>query len=109
MDLRIFFDESGKNDSNGLNLMGALAIPGVIYSHSPFADLSQRLQNRQMSLHWADYSGHEPTKNHFIELIRVVAPYADFITGNVIAYQSPGRQTAHFAKFVDQLIYEKTL
>ncbi|MBU8908101.1 DUF3800 domain-containing protein [Desertibacillus haloalkaliphilus] len=83
--MNIFFDESGRQKDKPTT-MGGLIIPQVVYSANEFSDLTEKLKNGDIKLHWTDYSGHGKTRQNIIEAITTFSKYAKYTKMNVINY-----------------------
>ena len=83
--LLIFFDESGKNSSDPIQLMGALSIPYNIYMHPDYQSFHEL--NQAYSYHWKNYSGDSKVRNGIIKLFENALPLAEYMNFNVIRYK----------------------
>ncbi|RKQ14682.1 hypothetical protein [Ureibacillus endophyticus] len=83
-ELIICFDESGKQSSDSIQLMGALSVPGTIYNHVIFEELHNL--NKSYSLHWTEYNGYSKAKEGIEKLFDLAQPLAPFIQFNLIHY-----------------------
>lgn len=88
MDVKIFFDESGKRDDRPTT-MGGLLIPNKIYELDIFKKYNEKLKNNEFKIHWTDFKGKydhiELIKNLIYDLMKVSSMF-DF---NVINYVKP--------------------
>lgn len=100
-DLLICFDESGKHNSDPIQLMGAFSIPKAIYTHPQYEALHSL--NMDYRLHWTDYSGDSKTRNGIEKLFDYAVPLADFMNFNFIRY-SKASLAKHAQVYMD--IYE---
>lgn len=100
-DLIICFDESGKQSSDPIQLMGALCIPSSIYYHSDFTSLHQL--NQSYNFHWTDYGGYSKDRQGIEELFDLALPLAPYTQMNFIHYSKSALdlQARVFAKIYD--------
>ncbi|MCG7337068.1 hypothetical protein MHZ95_17550 [Sporosarcina sp. ACRSM] len=83
-DLIICFDESGKQSSDPIQLMGALCVPSSIYYHSDFNPLHQL--NQEYEFHWTEYGGYSKTRIGIEKLFDLALPLAPYTQMNFINY-----------------------
>ncbi|WP_411955609.1 DUF3800 domain-containing protein (plasmid) [Alkalibacillus sp. S2W] len=118
-DIKIFFDESGKNGDEKPHLMGGMSIPQKIYAESSFYDdLLSTIKSTE--IHWTNYGGHEGTKKAIQELITKAMVYSPILKMNVINYdqsliQENGRsfsdthedisEATIYTKFPERIVY----
>ena len=65
MNLKIFFDESGKN-MNPPMIMGAISIPEKVYFLDNIQEINKDLQDKKRKYHFTDYCGDYGMKNRII-------------------------------------------
>lgn len=109
LNLRIFFDESGKKDPP--SLMGALSIPSSIYDYHDFSALNSELLDGKIKIHYKDYGGYAKSKDTFIQVIEATMKYEKFIKLNIINYKKPPYHcdTTLFNKMVYTKLPERIL
>lgn len=83
-DILICFDESGKQNSDPIQLMGAVAIPKSIYMHKDYESFHSL--NTQYRFHWTEYGGDGKARNGIIKLFKYGFPLAEFMNFNFIRY-----------------------
>lgn len=83
-DLLICFDESGKQSSDPIQLMGAFSIPKNIYIHPLYEALHSL--NTEYHFHWTDYGGDAKTRNGIEKLFEFALPLAEYMNFNFIRY-----------------------
>lgn len=84
--LLICFDESGKNSSDPIQLMGALSIPLNIYMHPNFNTF--HALNQEFSFHWTKYGGDSKIAKGIEQLFEQALPLAEYMNFNMIRYAS---------------------
>lgn len=107
--LKLFFDESGKRN-NTPTIMGGFSVPTTLYETQPFQQLTEKLQNTDMKLHWNEYSGFEPMKKDICDVINTIMPYWRMFKFNVINYYTPNRPVYNgqlFTKMIYIINYQK--
>ncbi|MBD7971092.1 DUF3800 domain-containing protein [Paenibacillus gallinarum] len=105
--LNIFFDESGKRKDKP-TLMGGMSIPSVLYNTDYFSKISQKLRDRELNLHWKDYSGHATTRENIKEAISLITTHSKLIKFTVINYDYSLIEKKGFGSFMsEQMIYTK--
>lgn len=85
-DLFIFFDESGKEKRDKVQLMGGLVIPANIYNNKklkPFRELNQEYQ-----YHWSQYKEDSKQKSGLIKLLKEARLLAEYCRINFIRYST---------------------
>ncbi|BAQ10872.1 hypothetical protein OXB_2401 [Bacillus sp. OxB-1] len=97
-ELTICFDESGKQSSDPIQLMGALCIPTFIYYHPDFAPLHELIQEH--NFHWTEYSGYSKNRyaiERLFDLAQPLAPYTqlNFINCSKTALEQQARAFAN--------------
>lgn len=85
-DLIIFFDESGKQKSDKVQLMGGWGLPSNIYNSDKLSDF--RKLNMSYRYHWSEYKGDSKQKNGIIKLFNEGNPLSEYIQLNFIQYSS---------------------
>lgn len=83
-DLLICFDESGKQNSDPIQLMGAFSIPKNIYMHPQYETFHSL--NKDYHFHWTEYGGDAKTRNGIEKLFEFALPLAEFMNFNFIRY-----------------------
>jgi len=106
--LDVFFDESGKR-KNKPNLMGALSVPRQLYLSDPFQELSQRLRDGEIKLHWTEYTGYEKLKKDISDVINIISRYNHLLKFFVINYDYSVITNKHgFSRYItEEMIYTK--
>jgi len=102
MNLKIFFDESGKN-INPPMIMGAIAIPEKVYFLEDIQAINKDLQDNKRKYHFTDYGGDYGMKKRIIALFKAIAPYLHICRANTLQYKKDSQQTQQF----DDMIYSK--
>lgn len=102
MNLKIFFDESGKK-KNPPMIMGAISIPEKIYFLEDIQAINRDLQNNKRNYHFTDYTGDYQMKRRIIELFNVMAPYLHICRVNTLQYNKDSNQVQQF----DDMVYSK--
>lgn len=103
--VKIFFDESGKNKDTPTT-MGALLIPSLVYENETIKAINNKLQNREFELHWKDYGGHIEKRNLILEIMTTVMKFSSMFSFNIINYRKPNVQEGDKILFED-MIYSK--
>lgn len=80
--LIICFDESGKKNSNPIQLMGDLCFPESIYYHSDFQPLHEI--NKKYNFHWTEYTGYSKTREGIEKLFELALPLTPYLQMNFI-------------------------
>lgn len=109
MNLKIFFDESGKKDNPPM-IMGAISIPEKIYFLEDIQTINRDLQNNKRKYHFTDYGGDRGMKNRIINLFKVMAPYLHICRANTLQYKKDKEQGQQFndmvySKFPERVFY----
>lgn len=86
IDVKVFFDESGKNN-DPVKTMGGLLIPNNVYRVKELVDLNNKLKEQNFKLHWVKYSGYEADKKLFYNIIEVFSRYCSLCSLNIISYK----------------------
>ena len=81
--INVFFDESGKRKEKP-NLMGGLSIPLPLYQSPAFEQLSQKLRDGELKLHWTKYNGHSDLRVNITETINILSNFQNMIKFFVI-------------------------
>ena len=103
MNLKIFFDESGKK-SNPPMTMGAVSIPECIYQLDPIQLLNQNLKDKLVKFHFTKYNGNEHERTNIMTLLNIFKPYMKMCRGNVIYYIKPEKLNI---RDFDKMVYSK--
>ena len=107
VELRLFFDESGKR-SNRPNLMGGLSIPSIIYQSDRFVLWSQQLRDGTAKFHWVGYTGDSKVRENIIELMQLVSSYHKLLKFNIINYDySMLTDSGASNTIISQIVYSK--
>lgn len=85
IELKIFFDESGKR-SNKPNLMGGLSIPSNLYVSDKLQSWCQKLRDNEIKFHWVGFTGDSRIRTNIYELMQLIAQHRKMIKFNVINY-----------------------
>ena len=109
MNLKIFFDESGKN-INPPMIMGAISMPEKIYLLDDIQVINKDLKENKRKYHFTDYSGDYGMKNRIINLFKSIAPYLHLCRANTLQYKNcekPGEQFNNmiYSKFPERVFY----
>jgi hypothetical protein len=106
--IKVFFDESGKRKTKP-NLMGGLSIPAAVYSSSKFETWSQRLRDREISFHWAGYTGFAPMREDIKRLMLLLGQHRKMLKFNVINYDHSilSSRAGSNSYIADRVIYSK--
>lgn len=114
IDIRIFFDESGKRD-NKPNLMGAISLPSILYNSNQFKIWTDKLQDKKIKLHWVGFTGDNYVRQNILNIMFLIAKHNKMIKFNIINYNYSAlalvneskeniSKTIYF-KFPERLIY----
>ncbi|MCS6112581.1 DUF3800 domain-containing protein [Clostridium botulinum] len=103
--VKIFFDESGKNNDRPTT-MGALLIPNLVYENEIIKSFNNRLQKREFELHWKDYGGDSEKRNLILDFITTIMKFSSTFSFNIINYRKPNLQEGDKHIFED-MIYTK--
>lgn len=109
MNLKIFFDESGKN-MNPPMIMGAISIPEKVYFLDNIQEINKDLQDKKRKYHFTDYCGDYGMKNRIIALFKAIAPYLHTCRANTLQYNKDSQQVQLFndmiySKFPERVFY----
>lgn len=109
MNLKIFFDESGKI-TNPPMIMGAIAIPKKVYFLEDIQLINKDLQDNKRKYHFTDYAGDYGMKNRIINLFKVIAPYLHICRSNILQYKKDNQSDQQFndmvySKFPERIFY----
>lgn len=109
MNLKIFFDESGKN-MNPPMIMGAISIPEKVYFLEEIQVINKDLQDKKRKYHFTDYGGDYGMKNRIITLFKAIAPYLHTCRANTLQYKKDNKQVQLFnnmvySKFPERVFY----
>ncbi|MCM3443272.1 MULTISPECIES: DUF3800 domain-containing protein [Metabacillus] len=83
--MNIFFDESGQ-DSDKPTTMGGLLIPHSVYYTQEMNDLTKKLEEKKLKLHWTDYTGDAVLRENIKAAISIFSKIARYTRMNVISY-----------------------
>lgn len=114
VEMRIFFDESGKRN-NKPNLMGGLSVPSELYESEKFQKWCNLLRDREVSFHWVGFTGDSIVRANILNLMSLVAKHRRLLKFNIINYdysilvngtssKSIVSQTV-YSKFPERLVY----
>lgn len=103
--VKIFFDESGKNNDRPTT-MGALLIPSLVYEHEMIKAINDKLKNKEFELHWKDYGGDSEKRSLILDTITAVMKFSSMFSFNIINYKKPNLQEGDKQLFED-MIYTK--
>lgn len=103
--VKIFFDESGKNNDTPTT-MGALLIPSLVYEHEKIKVINDNLKKREFELHWKNYGGDLEKRKLILDIISNVMKFSSLLSFNVINYKKPNLQEGDKQLFED-MIYTK--
>lgn len=84
---KVFFDESGKS-KDPIKTMGGLLIPNKVYNRNDMVVLNNKLKSTEFKLHWVKYTGYEPDKKLYSNIIRTFAKYSSLCSLNIINYEN---------------------
>jgi len=101
--VNMFFDESGKNTDRP-TIMGALTIPDGIYTQSVFTNYSQKLRDKIIKFHFADYSGDSKEESRYKTLLDDITSFTPYMRMNVINYSFSVAKTRDVYR---EMIYTK--
>lgn len=110
VDLNIYFDESGKNQTKP-QLMGGLLIPANFYNSSIISELTNIIKDNL--IHWTKYDGDSTERRIIKKIILTLMDYHYLLKMNVISYnQSKIEEASKSIKpynpdIADQTIYMK--
>ncbi len=102
MELKIFFDESGKNQNPPM-LMGAIAVPEKVYFLPEIQEINKDLQKNKRKYHFTDYGGDRAMKKRIITLFTTMAPYLNVCSCNVLQYKKGDGNIQQF----NEMVYSK--
>lgn len=102
MELKIFFDESGKKDNPPM-LMGAISIPEDIYTLENINQINNELKDKTIKFHFTKYNGNRGEKANIVRLFNIFKPYLRTIRFNVLHYTKSNMSREEF----DQMVYSK--
>ncbi len=100
IDVKVFFDESGKRD-DPVKTMGGLLIPSRVYNVDELVELNNKLKEQSFKLHWVKYSGYPGDEKLYYDIIRSFSKYSSLCSLNVINYKKTNEiNTQKFEKMV---------
>lgn len=102
MQLKIFFDESGKKNNLPM-LMGAISVPNKIYNIQELQNINKDLQENKRNYHFTTYSGDYKMKERIINLFKVISPYLNLCRANILQYNKDNDIGQDF----NRMIYSK--
>ncbi|MFD2616015.1 DUF3800 domain-containing protein [Terrilactibacillus laevilacticus] len=108
--VKVFFDESGKNQSRP-HLMGGILIPNTYYNTTAIQELNNIIKHSK--IHWTDYKGHSKTRQQIWKILCTVLEKEHLLSMNVISYnQSKIEENSKHLKetypdIADQTIFMK--
>lgn len=86
--VKLFFDESGK-DNDRPTLMGGLLIPSMIYDTDVFKIYNNKLENKELKIHWSSFKGSNDEKQIITPVINDLMKFKDLIDLSIINYAKP--------------------
>lgn len=107
--LQLFFDETGKK--NPPTLMGGLSIASTVYASNDFSALTTQLRNKELNLHWSEYSGYSKHRENITSAIHTAMKYHRLLKFNVINYYKPAHcdaalfRKAFYSKLPERILY----
>ena len=110
INVKIFFDESGKND-DPVKTMGGLLIPNKVYEVNELVVLNNKLKQQEFKLHWVKYGGYGPDEELFYNVINVFSKYCSLCSLNIISYKKFNNITTQnfedmiYAKLPERIFY----
>ncbi|WP_201715465.1 DUF3800 domain-containing protein [Rossellomorea arthrocnemi] len=108
--IKVFFDESGKNQKHP-HLMAGLLIPSQYYSSVAVQELNQIIKTSK--LHWTDYNGDSKKRNQIWKILRTILKDERLLTMNIISYnqskieQNSKKLASMYPDIADQTIFMK--
>ncbi len=85
--MKIFFDESGQDKDRPCTMAGLL-IPDTIYNSPKLMELNEKLINKELKLHWTEYTGDIQMRNNIYSVIEVFTTLSQYTRMNVINYNT---------------------
>lgn len=108
--IKVFFDESGKNQERP-HLMGGILIPSNYYNSPNVLELNEII--RTSKIHWTDYNGDSQKRNKIWRILRTILKHESLLTMNVISYnqskiEEDSKKLKHlYSDVADQTIFMK--
>ncbi|MED3794442.1 hypothetical protein P4571_18595 [Niallia alba] len=107
INLKIFFDESGKNQTKP-HLMGGLAIPESYYNSPKVLALNELIRKKE--IHWTAYGGDSTERKIIWKIILTLLEHQYLLKMNVISYnQSKIEEISKKIKNVYENIADQTI
>lgn len=103
--VKIFFDESGKQGDRPTT-MGGLLIPSLVYDNKVIQNINDRLKSKEFELHWKNYSGHSEKGEVIKKVIQSIMKFSSLISFNIINYKKPNDKNID-TKLFEDMIYSK--
>ncbi|WP_187115113.1 DUF3800 domain-containing protein [Clostridium tyrobutyricum] len=88
MNVKIFFDESGKRTDKPTT-MGGLLIPSNVYNFKIFNEYNEKLKNGDFKIHWTDFKGNYNQKQLIKKLVTDLMKFSSMFSFNAINYVKP--------------------
>lgn len=108
--VKIFFDESGKNQEHP-HLMAGILIPSQYYESNNIQELNDIIKNSK--LHWTDYNGDSQKRKQIWKILRTILQKEHLLKMNVISYEQSKIEEnskkfgAAYPDIADQTIFMK--
>lgn len=99
MNLKIFFDESGKKDNPPM-LMGAISIPDEVYCLDEITQINNKLKNKEVKYHFTSYNGNKGSEEKILDLFKIIAPILTLMRGNILHYKKCNIDEGNFKRMV---------
>lgn len=99
MNVKIFFDESGKL-SNPPMLMGGILINDNIYQKEEIQNINKDLQMKKIKYHFTQYNGNMEEKQNILRLFQAISPYLKTFRVNILQYKKDDISVELFRKMV---------
>lgn len=102
MNIKIFFDESGKKNNPPM-LMGAISIPEKIYTLNSVNIINSELKSGTIKFHFTKYNGNRGEKDSMLRLFNIFVPYLHMMRFNLLHYVKNEIAKDDF----DKMVYSK--
>ncbi|WP_332834210.1 DUF3800 domain-containing protein [Clostridium perfringens] len=109
MKLKIFFDESGKNNTPPMT-MGAIAIPENVYLSEKINSINDKLKKENLKYHFTQFNGDRNMEKRILELFQEMSPFLHTIRGNILQYSNRNVDgeifdLIRYSKFPERVFY----
>lgn len=109
MELKIFFDESGKKNNPPM-LMGAVSVPLEVYNLEHIQEINNNLKKKLVEFHFTGYNGNRNELNNMLEVFKAFAPILHTMRLNILHYKKCEVEQGLFthmvySKFPERVFY----